>query len=206
MEIFNKIVEFVQTLPEWVAWLACPAFLVVVALLLTLCGGRKAYWGLSAIACGAGFFLVACREGADIGFLYLALAVVLCGVLRLLLFLPRIGGKRGEKKYTSREEQMYEKFREPLSVPFEDSVPPWTAYPAEPAAVTAEEYGMQLDYVSGLLGKLKAERLTAADRLETEVLARAIDSYRGKPLTERELGSLNDCLASVLKMTAKYKL
>ena len=33
-----------------------------------------------------------------------------------------------------------------------------------------------------------------------------MDACRGKALTGEELSSLNDCLAAVLKLTAKYKL
>ena len=48
--------------------------------------------------------------------------------------------------------------------------------------------------------------MSAGDRLETEELARTLARLRSKPLSEAEMNSLNDCLASVLKMTAKYKL
>ena len=206
MEIFEKIVEVVGRVPEWVAFLACPAALVLIALTLALLGGKKAYWGLVAIVCGTGFFLVACKAGTETALLYFALTVVMSGILRLFLFLPRIGKKKG-KTHGAREDKIYEKFHEPLAIPFEEQRTPAPApVYAEAPAVTAQECGMQLDYVSGLLTKLKAERLTAADRLETEVLTRAIDSYRGKALNDQELGSLNDCLASVVKMTAKYKL
>ena len=203
MEIFNQIVNFVaERVPDWVALFACPALLVLVTVILAVFGGKRAYWGLSVIVLGAGFFLVACKQGSETALLYLALCAVLCGVLRLVLFLPRPFGRK--KKRGSREEKIYQKFREPLDYPAEPTAP--AANRVEAPAVTAEECGMQLEYVSGLLGKLKAERLTAADRLEIEVLSRAIDTYRGKSLTESELGSLNDCLASVLKLTAKYQL
>lgn len=206
MEIFSNVVGFVaQSVPEWAAFLACPALLVLFTLVLALFGGKKAFWALAVFSCGAGFFLVACIAGTDTALCYLALCVVLSSLLRLVLFLPRVGKKSRAKEGAAREEQIYEKFREPLTVPFEEKSEP-RAYENSGAAATAEECGMQLDYVTGLLTKLKAERLTASDRLEAEVLTRAIDSYRGKALGEQELGSLNDCLASVLKMTAKYKL
>ena len=203
MEIFNTIVRFfAEKVPEWVALFACPALLVLIALVMFLFGGKRAYWGLSVIVLGAGFFLVACKEGSETALIYLALCAVLSGALRLLLLLPcAICGK---KIRDNKDDKIYQKFREPLELPAEQ--PAVQANRIEVPAATAEECGMQLDYVSGLLGKLKAERLTAADRLEIEVLNRAIDSYRGKALTEAELGTLNDCLASVLKMTAKYKL
>ena len=117
MEIFEKIVEVVGRVPEWVAFLACPAALVLIALTLALLGGKKAYWGLVAIVCGTGFFLVACKAGTETALLYFALTVVMSGILRLFLFLPRIGKKKG-KKHGAREDKIYEKFHEPLAIPF----------------------------------------------------------------------------------------
>ena len=89
MEIFNTIVRFfAEKVPEWVALFACPALLVLIALVMFLFGGKRAYWGLSVIVLGAGFFLVACKEGSETALIYLALCAVLCGALRLLLLLP----------------------------------------------------------------------------------------------------------------------
>ena len=60
--------------------------------------------------------------------------------------------------------------------------------------------------MTALLAKLKKEKLSPADRLEIEALTRTVEGYRGKSLSEKELHLVNDCLATVLKLTAKYKL
>ncbi len=72
--------------------------------------------------------------------------------------------------------------------------------------VTAQEYGVSLSYADTLLKKLRSKKLKAGDRLETEELLRRLDCYREKPLDVGERSSLNDCLASILKLTAKYQL
>ena len=38
------------------------------------------------------------------------------------------------------------------------------------------------------------------------MLLRTVTAMQGRMLTEGEKNTLNDCLASVLKLTAKYKL
>lgn len=65
---------------------------------------------------------------------------------------------------------------------------------------------MSFSYADSLLEKLRAKNLNAGDRLEAEEILRRLDCYRNKPLNEEERESLNDCLASVLKLTAKYQL
>ena len=64
----------------------------------------------------------------------------------------------------------------------------------------------ELSHALALLEKLRKQKLTAADRLETDVLGRSVRALRGRALTEAEKNTLNDCLASVLKLTAKYQL
>ncbi len=76
----------------------------------------------------------------------------------------------------------------------------------EGGATTAKEYGVSLSYADTLLKKLRSKKLKAGDRLETEEFLRRLDCYREKPLDDGERSSLNDCLASILKLTAKYQL
>ena len=110
-----------------------------------------------------------------------------------------------------REERLFEKFREELtdkSFKRGASMPPKVCcFNQEPeGGVTAQEYGVSLSYADTLLKKLRSKKLKAGDRLETEELLRRLDCYREKPLDVGERSSLNDCLASILKLTAKYQL
>ena len=220
MNIFKSFVNWIAAyVPDWVGLIVCPAALVLVALLLTLFGGRKAYPAVAAVLGGAGSFLVACGSEPVYAIAYVALFAAAGGLLSLLFFLPCPFGdgeekektgkrKRGEKRTRrSREERIFRRFHEALEAQEYESFPPRVVSEEQPSpAVTAQECGMRLEYVLDLLEKLKQEKLSAADRLEVEVLTRAVEADRGKQLTEEELGRLNDSLASVLKFTAKYKL
>ena len=64
----------------------------------------------------------------------------------------------------------------------------------------------ELSYALSLLDKLRREELAATDRLEADMLGKTLLAMRGRLLTMDEKNTLNDCLASVLKLTAKYKL
>ena len=64
----------------------------------------------------------------------------------------------------------------------------------------------ELTYALSLLGKLRQGELSATDRLEADMLGRTLSVMQGRLLTVEEKNTLNDCLASVLKLTAKYKL
>ena len=129
-------------------------------------------------------------------------------LLSLLFFIP---APKRKKKGKLREERLFEKFREELtdkSFKRGASMPPKVCcFNQEPeGGVTAQEYGVSLSYADTLLKKLRSKKLKAGDRLETEELLRRLDCYREKPLDVGERSSLNDCLASILKLTAKYQL
>lgn len=68
-----------------------------------------------------------------------------------------------------------------------------------------EEGICSLNHVRDMLGKLKTTPLTPGDRLEAEGISRMLTLYATKNrLTAKEVRELNDCLASILKMIAKY--
>ena len=212
MDFFSRFVSAVGTLPEWFCVIVCPAVFAVCALVLFLIGKKGAYPYLAAGMGGAGFFFAACRGGQVFSFAWLGLFGVECALLRLLFFIPR--GKREKGKAKSKEDRIYEKFRAELSDPFgkpsvqKGKLPPKICCFEEPPAdlQSAEESGLRLSYVTQLLEKLRTAKLSAADRLETDVLFRSLDLYRNKRLGDEEMRSLNDCLAVVLKLTAKYQL
>ncbi len=211
MDIFVNFLDQIKAgVPAWVGLVAVPAVLVLVAVLLWLFGGKPVFLGVAGVLGGAGFLIVALHAQTTVALCYLALYLVLCGILRVLICIP---SPVGRKKRGKREERIYKKFYEPLkaepSAPATGKPPKVVCYeqaPATPAASTAADCGMSLGYVSGLIARLKSEQLSPTDRLETEVIERTVEGYKNRELTEEELGVLNDCLATVLKLTAKYKL
>ncbi len=212
MEIFRQLIAALSGTPAWVPLLLVPALTVLSALLFTLLGGRRAYPYPATALGAAGSVLLCCillqQEGAAQAlagmFVYAGLYAALASLLRLLFFLPR---PRRSSKRTPRDERIYERFRgEPLT-----SAMPRAAQPSPEKVCCYEEAPAlseppELSHALSLLEKLRKEKLTASDRLEADVLARSVGALKGRALNDEEKGTLNDCLASVLKLTAKYKL
>lgn len=206
MDILNEIMRVAAEAPEWVALAACPGLIFLSALIFTLAGGRKAYPFVAAALCGVQFSLLSAREEGSALFC-LGLSVAASALFALLFLIPRPRRKKKE----DRAEQIYRKFREDLREhPAEHAEPhpPKVCCFEEPPAerVSPEESGMRLSHADSLLAKLRTVKLSAGDRLEADSLMRTLDAYRGRALTSEELRSLNDCLATVLRLTAKYKL
>lgn len=212
METFLNMIETIGKAPAWLPLIFLPCVLGVIAAIMTVLGGRRFYWYLAAPIGGLGFFLVLCIDELRTAFIFLGLYVTLAALLRLLFFIPcpltykRASGKRG-----GREEKIYRKFREELSEQLSDSnfdvkVLPAPAVTEQLPCVTAEESGTRLNHVTELLTQLRKEELSPTDRLEADALFRSVEAFGGRALTEEEMGVLNDCLAAVLKLTAKYKL
>lgn len=212
MELFERIVRGAAAVPDWAPLIVCPALLIVCAFLFALLGGRRAYvYAASAIG-ASGFALMCCLTEVKNALVYLAVYAVLALLLRPLVFLPRPHrGSRGKRAPRSRAERIYETFREEL-----------TEAPARPAPGAPEKVccfeepteerngetdgGLRLEHALSLLERLRREKLVPADRLEADVLHRTVTAFRGRTLAREEERTLNDCLASVLKLTAKYKL
>lgn len=204
MEAFLQIVTNVKSaVPDWVGLIVFPVAVAVLAVLFTLVGGRRAYVPLAVALGSLGFFFVFNTEDM-FGFLYLALFAALAALCSLLFLIPCPRKKKREgreEKRRARDEAIYRKFHEDITPSEEEA-----SRPGEEPIATAEECGTSLSHVSALLAKLKREKLSPADRLETEALTHTIEGYRGKALSEKELHLVNDCLATVLRLTAKYKL
>lgn len=196
MDIFLSFLRLAAQLPDWAILLICPALLIVIGLLLAVFHAERAYVPVAVALGGAGVFLMSCVVEVAAVIAWAGLYVVLCAIVRVLFLIPFHAGKKSK----DRTDEMYEKFRVGLDLPeMEENseVPP---------AIGMEESGLQLDYVLSLLERLRACDLSAGDRLEVDAISRTLDLYRGKELTEEELGIVNDSLASALKLTAKYKL
>ena len=195
MDMFLKFMELCAALPDLVVLLVCPALLLIAGILLAVFGEKKLYPIFSVILGGAGGFLVICKD-PFIGLAYLALFVAFAGLVSLLFLIP-FGRK--EKAEDQTQEELYEKFALPLELPEEEES-------FEEERFDREESGLRLEHTQNLLEQLKKSELTAGDRLEADALSRTLEGYRDRELTADEMRALNDCLATVLKLTAKYKL
>lgn len=202
MELFEGIIDALALLPYWVVFLP-PALLILAAVPLVLFERRKLYTWCAALLGSVGFVL--CIGNLQAAFCFLAMYVALA---LLLLPLFRLRGMK-LKKRESREARIYRKFHKELEgpvLPERRSGNPPKVCCFEPEPVLPEESGMELGHVIKLLEKLRREKLSSADRLEVDILSRTVDGCKGRALTPSQLDSLNDCLASVLRLTAKYKL
>ena len=112
---------------------------------------------------------------------------------RLLFFIPF-----PQKKKKDRDEDIYAAFHAPLD---EEEL-----LEEAPLVMSAEEGELQLAHVDSLIGSLREKELTPADRLELDAVVRTLEDCRGRALTAAEQRTLNDCLSSVLKLSAKYSL
>lgn len=197
MNYLYYIMDRVEALPDAVNLYVCPGLLLIVGLLLAIFGAKKAYLPVALALGAAEFFLVFCKD-PNTGFAVLALFVVFA-VLVSLLFLIPFRSSRGE---TETPDELYEKFHVPLELPEEEGES------EEPKAELFErdECGLRLTHASQLLEQLQTSNLSATDRLEADALSHTLDSYRDRELSAEEMRALNDCLATILKLTAKYKL
>lgn len=204
MEMLQIILDSLAAVPEWVSLYVVPALVAVSAVGFIFTEKRKWYCAAAVVLVAAGF-LFAYAVNAALSLIYLGLISAFAALVSLLFLIPV--PKRGKRR--TREERIFEKFHEELSEkPYKprSAMPPKVCCFERENGATAEEYGMSLSYADTLLEKLRLKKLNAGDRLETEELLSRLDCYRNKPLNEAEHSSLNDCLASILKLTAKYQL
>lgn len=190
MKEFSQFMQLIGgAMPDIVSLILCPALLLAAGLVLAIFHREKAYLPVAVGLGGAAAFLVGCEAGAGGElFVYLALYVVLAVLVKLLFLIPF--PVRGSKE--DRAEELYEKFRVPLEVPAE----------AEEEA-PAEGESVRLEHALSLLEQLKKCNLSASDRLEADAIGHTLESVKGGDGDQR---TINDCLSTILKLTAKYKL
>ncbi len=207
MEILNKIVTLLLRLPDWAFLCFMPACLAAAAIAFVFVRKKGWFYLVALILCAAGSLAVYVKE-PSLMVVYACVFAVLTGALSLLFLIP-CGRKKEVKRKKTQDEKMYEKFHEELSeqpyAPQKAKMPPKVCC-FETRSASSEENGMRLSYAESLLKKLRAQKLNAGDRLETEELSRRLDLYKKNALSEEERNTLNDCLASILKLTAKYNL
>lgn len=187
MNAFQSLIDLAAGLPDLVTLLVCPALLLLCAILFALLG-KKRYYPVSALFLGGiGGFLVSSKSAA-LAASYLLLFLSLAALFSLFLFLPPIR-KKGKEA-----EALYEKFALPLEIEEREETEE-TEIGEEPRLLQAQK----------LLEALKKSELEASDRLEIDEIEKKVLGFSGR-MTEGETRSLNDCLATILKLTAKYQL
>lgn len=199
MDIFNGILESFTLIPAWVTLVLLPSLFLAYAVLVTLFGGRASYPFVAIAGCAAAFVLLSPRD-LSAACAFTGLFALYAAFLRLLLIFPRPERARAKRTQTKKTEQAESVSRKSAIVPREKRC----AF--EEPAVSPEQCGMRLVHAEEMLAKLRRAPLTAADRLEVDTLVRTVAAYRTKALTEPEIAHLNDSLAAVLKLMAKYKI
>lgn len=193
MEIFFAWLNLCARVPAWAPLLLLPALVPVSAVCFGLLRRKKLYLLLSSLFGALGCYFVGCREiRAALCYLFLFVAFVLCCFPLTLVKMK----KKGERK--SRAEKLYGMFREE-----EEVLRPPKVNCFEPAK--AEE-GTDVSHARSLIAKLEREKLSPADRLELDALSRTVQAVGTRPPNKETGELLSDALASVLRLTAKYKL
>ncbi len=201
MQLQTLFETVAAALPFWVE-AALPLCCLPLSVAAHFSKKRGVYYFTSLALFGLGLFLAACRGWGAYPLAYLGFFAFFFSLFSPIALAPR--RKRGNGVKKSRKERMYERYRPEIGEP---PSPPKICCFEEEGTALAEESGFRLEHVQGLLTKLRSSsKLTAVDRLETDALCRTVESCRSRPLTADELRALNDCLAAVLKLTAKYKI
>lgn len=144
--------------------------------------------------------------------LYAAAALILLEKLALcaLLTLLRLPGR---KKRRSPRPAAPPLQAEPAASPLQPPLPPAEGMPAKVLCCeekeereTEVEKDVRLGHIFGVLERLKQLPLSPGDRLEAEKAQQLLTAYRAKrTLCAKEAETLNDILAALLKMMAKYQ-
>lgn len=200
--------------------LALPALAFFAALVLALCLPRvrrssNAWFLFFADFCECAFaalFLLgeagrgALLEALCVGLFAKALYLALYGALWLPHAVCALRARVRERRKNALAARLAEE--EP------DGAAPPVPAPALPPKVRCFQEGgvrverdVRLDHISQALRRLQNAPLTAGDRLETQAAQQLLSVYAGKgDLRSEEAESLNDVMASLLKMMARYDL
>ncbi|MBO4990190.1 MAG: hypothetical protein J6D37_07665 [Clostridia bacterium] len=188
MQLFSLIQSWLTQVKEWqlsVAFCALPVLWFLVCCPLKSKTVFSVFSEVSLCLCFVVFSATySLRDGLLFSVLYLAEA-------RLFYKLIPTEQKKGDKEDKPPKIVCYEPQIEPPRV--------------EIASHSLEETNLCLDHAFEVANKLKSYALEGSDRLEIDNVELTLRLYRQKGmLTDREMRSLNDCLALLLKYTAKY--
>lgn len=215
---FEAVVSFARTAGERAGGfcflpLAAPAALFLVLLAVRLClRSRPAFRWFAAVSDVCILLFAALALAGERDVLPLAAYALAGKALYLLLNLPLACPMRArvrkKKRFDPAEE---EEVLGPQSLPAARKDAPPESRPAKVCCFGDEEERVQVDKdvrlgpARTLLERLRAMPLGAGDRLETEKTGELLSVYGDKgSLTAAEAETLNDIMASLLKMLARY--
>lgn len=151
--------------------------------------------------------------GGDAEDVFPVLALLLCAkAAYLLLFgalclIPAEKRPKQPKKRTPAEEEWSEITESAPPERRPESCRPQKIRCFTDGACVRVDKDVRLDHIASVLERLKELPLGAGDRLETQKIEELFGVYRAKgELSAKEADTLNDVLASLLKMMAKYDL
>lgn len=196
MAYFRWLAETAGGAPDWCV-LVPPVLLLVLFVPLAILRRRRTYLLCALLLTGAGCLMLATDAGVCL--FYAICLFLLSAALYPVFCLPK-------KKRQTREERLFERFGEGIPPapgdPREEKPLPKVCCYEDPPPVPAAESRVSLGHVERLIEKLRREKLSPADRLEVDAIARSLEG--GESPSRSAL--INDSLASVLRLTAKYKL
>lgn len=202
------------------ALLAAPPLLFLLAFVLRLCIPRLRALPLRPLQAAADvcllLYLCLCLLHPQLRpRLYAAAALILLEKLALcaLLTLLRLPGRKKRRGPRPASPPLQ---AEPAASPLQPPPPPPPPAEGMPAKVlccegqeereTEVEKDVRLGHIFGVLERLKQLPLSPGDRLEAEKAQQLLAAYRAKrTLCAKEAETLNDILAALLKMMAKYQ-
>lgn len=195
------------------ALLAAPPLLFLLAFVLRLCIPRLRALPLRPLQAAADvcllLYLCLCLLHPQMRpRLYAAAALILLEKLALCALFPllRLPGRSPRPAAPPLQ-------AEPAASPLQPPPPPPPPAEGMPAKVlcceereTEVEKDVRLGHIFGVLERLKQLPLSPGDRLEAEKAQQLLMAYRAKrTLCAKEAETLNDILAALLKMMAKYQ-
>lgn len=181
-------------------WQVCTVFAALPVLWFLVCcplRSRKVYETFAEILTALCAVVTVSTYDVQGGVLFTLLIAAEC-----LLFYRLIPEREAKKQENKGEKQP---FAPPKKVICYE--PPAQQPPAfEMATHSLEEANLCLEHAFDVAERLKSCELSGSDRLETDNIEVTLQMYRAKGiLTDKEMRSLNDCLAMLLKLTAKYE-
>ena len=201
--------------------LALPALAFLAALVTALCsprvrGGAFAWYLFFSDFCTCAFaaLLLLGEEGRGVLAEAVCLALfakalyILCyGALRLPRLVCAVRAKRRERRAARLKEKEEEEELPPAPPGLSPRFPPKVrCYGGEGVHVQVDR-DVRLEHIGQALSRLQRAPLTAGDRLEAQAAEELLSVYTGKgALRSEEAESLNDVMASLLKMMARYEL
>lgn len=199
------------------ALLAAPPLLFLLAFVLRLCIPRLRALPLRPLQAAADvcllLYLCLCLLHPQLRpRLYAAAALILLEKLALCALFPLLR-LPGRKKGRSPRPAAPPLQAEPAASPLQPPPPPAEGMPAKVLCCegqeereTEVEKDVRLGHIFGVLERLKQLPLSPGDRLEAEKAQQLLAAYRAKrTLCAKEAETLNDILAALLKMMAKYQ-